>query len=144
MYSFYKKLHAIFDIEISNSRLILIEKKSNNLYHLILNEKTILELNFISLTKGLSSNIVVSDLDNNIYIFNKEDLQEKIEGFSLSEKSISDNEIVISKRISKGVYDQFIYNLFNKTINKVAFVPNLIFNKHFFSYVMMKIKYFLL
>jgi hypothetical protein len=131
MYLFIRKIEDIVNFEITALSIYMIEKKSNDIYNLIQNEKIILKFNFTSLTKGLSSNIVVSDNDNTIYVFDKNNIQDKLEGYSLSERAFSKNEIIISKRISKGLYEKFIYNLQTKIISEIKNIPIFIFDNNF-------------
>tara|TARA_R110000868_G_scaffold196307_1_gene442188 strand:- start:12 stop:1028 length:1017 start_codon:yes stop_codon:yes gene_type:complete len=139
MYFLSNKIKGIVAFEITNFSIVLIEKKSANNYRLIQNEKSILEFNFTSLTKGLFSHIVVSDDDNNIYIFDKQNFQNKLEGYSLSEKAFNKNEIIISKRISRGIFETFIYNLIEKTIYEPKNIPVLTFNSILFFSVENKV-----
>lgn len=94
----YKIIKDVKVFDVNEKHFVYI-KKNEDIFSLIINDKTVLEFNFWSLIKGLKTFVVVSD-SFNVYIFKDNKLKIKLEGFGLSEKPINDNQIILSKRVS--------------------------------------------
>lgn len=126
----YKLSNTILDVkgfEVNKTKISIIHKNLREQCVLEINQMPVLQFEFRSLTRGLHEKFtVVSDISKTIYIFNSLELLKEIDGFSLSEQAYSSHEIIISKRIAKGNYEKYIYDISNANLQLLSFVPSFI------------------
>lgn len=109
-YNLLKKIIGLDNFETQNDNLLYICTSKN----LILNNEIIYDQNnLVSFVKDFNGNIVFSTSDNNIYFYDSSTTL-LVEDYSLSEKKYNNEKIYISKRISRGVFETFLFSIKEK------------------------------
>ncbi|RQO42564.1 hypothetical protein DBR39_01415 [Chryseobacterium sp. KBW03] len=112
---------GILDFCLIQEGLVTVKKQQQeDLAVLELNGIELLKFHFQSLVKPLANHIVVSDVDNTVYVYQYGKLLKSIHGYSLSEIPYSQTEVVLSQRISRGVYKKSVYNIVEDEIKEAA------------------------
>lgn len=125
-YNLLKKIIGLDNFETQNDNLLYICTSKN----LILNNEIIYDQNnLVSFVKDFNGNIVFSTSDNNIYFYDSSTTL-LVEDYSLSEKKYNNEKIYISKRISRGVFETFLFSIKEKKKTLITEIPLFVENEY--------------
>lgn len=101
-----------FELRDDGLLFLTLDKK------LYLNKELIFDNDVSCFVKKINKTIVFGTFNPNVYIYKNSIVSLLAENYSLAEKKYNDSKIIISKRISKGVYDTNIYDYIKNSIDR--------------------------
>jgi hypothetical protein len=113
MFFLNQKKAKITSFEIRGDKLLYLSDKNLYVDSILLRGQDV-----CCFVRGLKERIIFSSWDSVIYTFTNNKIISLLEGYSLSEKKYSEDKIIISQRVSRGVFNKFVFDLSTGSILK--------------------------
>lgn len=120
MFKLKEKKRDVYSFEMRKDKLLYISRQKSLYFDDIL----IKEENVCCFTYGLEEFVIFSSLNSDIYIYVNNKVSLLLEGYSLSEKKYGESKVIISKRVSRGVFHKYVFDLKTSSIlNEIKSEP---------------------
>ncbi|NBB31834.1 hypothetical protein [Cellulophaga sp. BC115SP] len=113
MFFLNQKKAKITSFEIRGDKLLYLSDKNLYVDSILLREQDV-----CCFVRGLKERIIFCSWDSVIYTFKNNKTISLLECYSLSEKKYSEDKIIISQRVSRGVFNKFVFDLSTGSILK--------------------------